>query len=72
MVTLCHLGPHQADSFCNDLHEDSKADYVLANRNKLRISNQTVACPELDTRVDNGEAARHRRMVTNVRPETRP
>ena len=25
------LGPHQADSFHNDLHKDLKADYILAN-----------------------------------------
>jgi len=26
-----NLGPHQADSFRNDLHKDLKADYILAN-----------------------------------------
>ena len=26
-----NLGPHQADSFTNDLHKDLKADFILAN-----------------------------------------
>jgi type I restriction enzyme M protein len=27
----CNIGPHNADSFHNDLHKDLKADYILAN-----------------------------------------
>ena len=26
-----NLGPHHADTFCNDLHKDLRADYILAN-----------------------------------------